>query len=46
MNLAWVALLGIIVLGEKYAPARWHAERYVAALLTVTAAFIALRELF
>jgi predicted metal-binding membrane protein len=42
MNLAWVALLGIIVLGEKYAPAQWHAERYVAALLTAGAALVAI----
>lgn len=41
MNLAWVALLGIIVLGEKYAPAELHAERYVAAVLTVVAVMIA-----
>ena len=40
MNLAWVALLGITVLGEKYAPAHWHAERYVAAVLTVAAIII------
>ena len=37
---AWVALLGITVLGEKYAPAHWHAERYVAAVLTVAAIII------
>ena len=42
MNLAWVALLGIIVLGEKFAPPRWHSERYVAAALAVAAAAILL----
>lgn len=41
MNLAWVALLGIVVLGEKYAPAHWHAERFVAAGLALTAIAIA-----
>ena len=43
MNLAWVALLAIIVLGEKYAPPRWHAERYVAAFLTAAALVIFFR---
>ena len=33
MNLAWVAILGTIVIGEKFAPPRWHAERYLAAAL-------------
>jgi predicted metal-binding membrane protein len=33
MNLAWVAVIGIIVIGEKVAPPRWHLERYVAAAL-------------
>jgi predicted metal-binding membrane protein len=42
MNLAWVALLGILVLGEKFAPARWRAERYVAAALAAGAALILL----
>lgn len=40
MNLAWVALLGIIVLGEKYMPASWHAERYTAAALALAAAVV------
>jgi len=42
MNLAWVALLGIVVLAEKFAPPAWRAERYVAAALVVAAAVIAL----
>lgn len=37
MNLAWVALLGIVVLGEKFAPPGWRAERYVAAALLIAA---------
>ncbi|MGI8705463.1 MAG: DUF2182 domain-containing protein [Sphingomicrobium sp.] len=37
MNLAWVALLGIVVLGEKFAPPRWRAERSVAAVLLIAA---------
>jgi predicted metal-binding membrane protein len=42
MNLAWVALLGIVVLGEKFAPPAWRAERFVAAALAVGAAAVAL----
>lgn len=37
MNLAWVALLGIIVLGEKLALPRFHAERFVAGALAAGA---------
>jgi predicted metal-binding membrane protein len=33
MNLAWVALLAILILAEKLAPSKWHAERYFAAAL-------------
>jgi predicted metal-binding membrane protein len=33
MNLLWVAGLGIIVLGEKFALPRFRSERYVAAAL-------------
>lgn len=44
MNLAWVALLGIVVLGEKLAPPAWHAERYLAAALTAGAAVILYAE--
>jgi predicted metal-binding membrane protein len=33
MNLTWVVLLGILVLGEKFAPYKWHAERFVAVVL-------------
>ena len=40
MNLAWVAVLAIIVLGEKFAPPRWRAERYVAAALVAAAVAI------
>ena len=43
MNLAWVAVLGIVVLGEKFAPANWRAERYVAAALVAGALLILLR---
>ena len=43
MNLAWVAALGLVVLGEKFAPPHWHAERYVAALLALAAAAFLLR---
>jgi predicted metal-binding membrane protein len=42
MNLAWVALLGIVVLAQKYAPSSWHAERCIAALLALVASMIAL----
>ena len=37
MNLAWVAALGLVVLGEKLAPPRWRAERLVAAALAAGA---------
>lgn len=40
MNLAWVAALGIIVLGEKLAPPRWRAERLVAVALAAGALFL------
>ncbi len=33
MNLAWVAILSVVVLVEKYAPARLHADRAIALLL-------------
>jgi predicted metal-binding membrane protein len=33
MNLAWVAVLGVVVIAEKSAPSEWHLERYVAAIL-------------
>jgi predicted metal-binding membrane protein len=35
MNLAWVAVLALIVLGEKLAPPRLRAERYVAGVLAL-----------
>jgi predicted metal-binding membrane protein len=38
MNLAWVAFLGAIVVGEKLAPPAWRAHRWIAALLLVAAA--------
>jgi predicted metal-binding membrane protein len=38
MNLIFVAGLGVIVLGEKIAPARWHANRWIAAILTAVSA--------
>ncbi len=41
MNLAWVALLGIVVLAEKFAPPAWRAERYVAAALFIAAIVVA-----
>jgi len=37
MNLAWVALLGIVVLGEKLAPPSWRAERWTAGALALGA---------
>jgi len=44
MNLAWVALLGILVLGEKFAPPSWRAERFVAAALAAGALLVLLRS--
>lgn len=43
MNLAWVAFLGILVLGEKLAPPRWRANRFVAAGLAAGAAVLLIR---
>jgi len=43
MNLAWVALLGIVVLGQKFAPPSWHADRFVATGLLAGAAALLLR---
>lgn len=37
MNLAWVAVLGFIVLGEKWAPPRLRLQRYIAAVLALGA---------
>lgn len=37
MNLAWVALLGIVVLGEKLAPPKWHANLFAALALIIGA---------
>ena len=41
MNLAWVAALGIVILGEKFAPPYWRSERYVAAALFIAAMAVA-----
>jgi predicted metal-binding membrane protein len=40
MNLAWIALLGLVVLAEKLAPPSWHVSRYTAAALGSGAALI------
>lgn len=37
MNLAWVALLGILVVGEKLAPPNWHANLFAALALILGA---------
>ena len=37
MNLAWVAILSLVVVAEKYAPARLHADRAIAAVLLAAA---------
>jgi predicted metal-binding membrane protein len=42
MNLAWVALLTLIVLAEKYAPAWLHANAVIAAVLLAAAALLLL----
>ena len=43
MNLAWIAVLTVIVVGEKYLPPAWRADRNIAALLIVSAAIILVR---
>ncbi|WP_340266343.1 DUF2182 domain-containing protein [Sphingobium mellinum] len=44
MNLAWVALLTILVTAQKAAPPRWRAHRWTAAALLLTALFLLLRS--
>jgi len=41
MNLAWIAVLTLIVLAEKYAPPAWRADRVLAFVLTLAAIAIA-----
>lgn len=36
MNLAWVAVLGVLIICEKQAPPHWFANRWVAALLATS----------
>ena len=43
MNLAWVAFLSLVVLAEKYAPARLHADYVIAGLLLTAAAIVMMR---
>ena len=43
MNLAWVALLTILVTAQKAAPVRWQAHRWFAALLLLSAMILLLR---
>jgi predicted metal-binding membrane protein len=40
MNLAWVALLGIVVIGEKLAPPGWHANLFAALALILGAMWL------
>ena len=42
MNLAWIAALGAIVIAEKWTPPRWKAHRWIALLLLVGAALLAI----
>ena len=37
MNLAWIAVLSVVVLLEKYAPPRWRADRWLAGMLLAAA---------
>jgi len=37
MNLAWVAILSLVVMAEKYAPVRLHADRAIAVVLLAAA---------
>lgn len=40
MNLAWVALLAVVVLAEKVAPPAWRIDRWLAALLAAAALWL------
>ncbi len=40
MNLAWIALLTVVVLAEKYAPPRWRADRILAVCLLAAAVVV------
>jgi predicted metal-binding membrane protein len=37
MNLAWVALIALLVLAEKHLPGRLHADRLISAGLLAAA---------
>lgn len=43
MNLAWMALLTLLVLGEKVVPASWRLDRAVGVALLVSAPWFAVR---
>ncbi len=43
MNLAWIAALTVVVVGEKYLPPALRADRIIAALLLIAAAVILVR---
>jgi predicted metal-binding membrane protein len=43
MNLAWVAVIGILVVAEKTLPRSWHADRLVPAALFIGAITLLIR---
>ena len=42
MNLVWIAVLAAVVFFEKTAPAKWHADKWIAGLLVLGAAGVLL----
>ncbi len=44
MNLAWIAVLALLVLAEKYAPPAWRTDRVLACLLIIASVLIAVRQ--
>ncbi len=45
MNLLWMGVLSLFMLGEKLTPAKWHVERVAGATLILWGAFLAARQL-
>jgi predicted metal-binding membrane protein len=44
MHLAWIAVLSVVVLAEKYAPVAWRADRVLAGIMLAAAVVILVRR--